>query len=146
MKPALLDANVLIALLWPAHEHHDSARRWLRGRRTKRWATCPLTQLAFVRIVSNPAFSADALTPGAAALLLEKNLKHPDHLFWPDDIDVAGAVSTTPNLTGHKQVSDVYLLALARAHGGLLATFDTGLRAAVAKELAAAVETVAPPS
>lgn len=144
MNPALLDANVLIAFLWPAHEHHSAARRWFRERRTKRWVTCPLTQLAFVRIVSNPAFSADALTPSAAASLLEKNLEHPSHVFWPDNITVASAASAVKHLVGHRQVTDVYLLALARAHGGVLATFDAGLRGIVSKDLLSVLETVPP--
>jgi uncharacterized protein len=72
VKTALLDVNLLIALLWPAHEHHEAAHRWFGARRSKRWATCPLTQLAFVRIVSNPSFSTDAITPEEAVALLEK--------------------------------------------------------------------------
>ena len=66
MNTALLDVNILTALLWPAHEHHDAAHRWFRARARGRWATCPLTQLGFVRIVSNPAFSREALSPAAA--------------------------------------------------------------------------------
>jgi predicted nucleic acid-binding protein len=81
VKPALLDLNLLIALLWPSHEHHEAAHRWFGGRRKGRWATCALTQLGFIRLVSNPAFSRDALSPADAILLLSANLAHPNHVF-----------------------------------------------------------------
>jgi toxin-antitoxin system PIN domain toxin len=144
LKTALLDVNVLIALLWPAHEHFDAAHDWFatRGGRA-RWATCPLTQLAFVRIVSNPAFSPDALAPAEALGLLERNLVHPAHEFWPDDVSLVESVGPLgPRLQGHRQLSDVYLLGLALEHRGRLATFDGGLRGLAAGDRAAGLELV----
>ena len=67
VRPALLDLNLLTALLWPRHEHHEVAHTWFDERRVDGWATCPLTQLGFVRLVSNPAFSRDALSVGLVA-------------------------------------------------------------------------------
>jgi predicted nucleic acid-binding protein len=64
----LLDVNVLIATAWPTHRAHASVQRWLSRRAREGWATCPLTQTAIVRILSNPAFSPNALTPGDAGL------------------------------------------------------------------------------
>jgi predicted nucleic acid-binding protein len=84
----LLDANGLIALLWPAHTQHRSAQAWFAAKSKLGWATTPFTQAAFVRIVSNPAFSKDAVAPGEAIELLQHNLQHPHHRFWPDDISV----------------------------------------------------------
>jgi predicted nucleic acid-binding protein len=92
VKAALLDINILTALLWPTHEHHDVAHRWFGGRADARWATCSLTQLGFVRIVSNPAFSPDALSPMEALALLAENLVHPAHEFWADSLQVPPAV------------------------------------------------------
>ena len=69
MTAFLLDVNVLIALLWPAHEFHTVVHRWFTRSARHGWATCPLTEAAFVRIVSNPAFSPDAVTPGEATRL-----------------------------------------------------------------------------
>ena len=130
MRAALLDINILTALLWPTHEHHEAAHRWFRGRADARWATCPLTQLGFVRIVSNPAFSRDALAPGHAVALLAGNLTHSGHEFWTEKLQVPAAVKgIEPALQGHRQVIDAYLLALASRRRGLLATFDRGLRA-----------------
>ncbi len=143
MKAALLDANVLIALLWPAHQQHDAALAWFAAGARRRWATCPLTQLAFARIVSNPAFSPDALTPAEAVLLLARNLRHPLHVFWPDDMPLdAGAAGVLERVQGHQQLIDAYLVSLAIKHGGVLATFDSGSKAASGPERKAAVEMI----
>jgi hypothetical protein len=133
LKTALLDVNVLIALLWPAHDRFDAAHEWFAARpRGARWATCPLTELGLVRILSNPSFSPDALAPEDALGLLQRNLAHPAHEFWPDDVALAETVGPlAPRLQGHRQLSDVYLLGLARKHRGTLASFDGGLRALV---------------
>ena len=143
MKTALLDLNILTALLWPTHVHHEAAHRWFAKRGQARWATCPLTQLGFVRLSSNPAFSRDALTPSHAIALLEGNLTDPRHAFWPDRLTVSSAASRAPELTGHRQVTDLYLIALADAHKGVLATFDRGLRELASADLASALEVVA---
>ncbi|MFQ5739082.1 MAG: TA system VapC family ribonuclease toxin [Acidobacteriota bacterium] len=129
MKTALLDVNLLIALLWPAHVHHAAAHQWFGRRGSRDWATCPITQLAFVRIVSNPAFSRDALAIRQAFEVLEKNLRHKGHRFWPDDLEVVGSVAaSSEKIVGHRQLTDAYLLALASARHGVLASFDSGLQ------------------
>lgn len=129
MKAALLDINILTALLWPAHEHHEVAHDWFGGRADAPWATCSLTQLGFVRIVSNPAFSRDALSPVEALALLGENLVHPGHEFWTGSLQVPTAVKgIEARLQGYKQLTDVYLLAFAHRRKGVLATFDRGLR------------------
>ena len=126
----LLDANVLIALAWPEHEFHEKAGRWFARHSRNGWATCPFTQSAFVRILSNPAFSADALTPANALRVLESNLDSPTHQFWPDSISVPVALKDfEERLTGHRQTTDAYLLGLAIHHRGKLATLDKGIRA-----------------
>lgn len=132
MKPALLDVNVLTALLWPEHDHHEAAHRWFaKGERGPRfWATCPITQLGFVRIASTPAFSADALTPAQALAVLADNLRHPAHRYWAAGPSVPAALArAAPHLQGYRQVTDAYLIALARQQRGVVATFDSGLAA-----------------
>jgi len=87
-----------------------------------------LTQVAFVRILSNPAFTPSALRPKAALELLEKNLQHSAHRYWSSDIAYAGAVSSfKERIVGHQQVSDAYLLGLAIHHKGRFVTLDRGL-------------------
>lgn len=143
MKAALLDLNILTALLWPAHEHHEAAHRWFGTRANARWATCPLTQLGFVRIVSHPAFSRDALAPAEAVTLLAENLAHPAHEFWTDRLQVPAAVrSMLPGLHGYRQLTDAYLLALADRRKGVFATFDRGLRTLAGDTFGSALEIV----
>lgn len=128
MAEFLLDANVLIALAWPSHASHRTAHIWFDKHAKEGWATCPLTECAFVRVISNPAFSSDALTPQSALELLAVNRKHPAHEFWMDDIDLGQALAHgNRKLTGHRQVTDAYLLGLAIHHSAKLATFDRGL-------------------
>lgn len=125
MTAALLDVNVLVALLWPAHEGHERAQNWFARNAGGGWATCPMTQAGFVRIVSNPAFSRDAVTPKEAIQLLAANMQHRAHQFWADEIDVVEAmVPFAERLKGHQQVTDAYLLGLARQKKGKLATMD----------------------
>ena len=145
MKTALLDVNLLIALLWPAHEHHQAAHRWFDAWGSTQWATCPLTELGFVRIVANPAFSRDALEPEGALVLLQQNLEHPGHAFWADYLSVRDAVGAPQaRLRGARQVTDAYLLGLAHEHGGVLATLDTGLRETASRDQLPALEIVKP--
>jgi hypothetical protein len=86
--------------------------------------------VAFVRILSNPAFSANALTPTNALRVLESNLKLPSHHFWPGSISVTDALKNIEGrLTGHRQITDAYLVSLALHHRGKLATLDQGIGA-----------------
>lgn len=129
MKIFLLDANVLIALSWPASKFHEAAHRWFERRGLQGWATCPFTETSFVRMASNPAIFPLASTPVAAMSLLNTMLQLHSHHFWPDDIGLETAVARFPDrLRGHQQVTDGYLLGLARHHRGALATFDQGIR------------------
>lgn len=124
MKPYLLDVNVLVALAWPNHVHHREAQAWFAQKGAAAFRTCPVTQTGFVRISSNPAFSPAAVTPRQALALLEQVALLPGHEFWPDDITWRDAAVLFPSITGHRQVMDAYLLALAQSRGGIFATFD----------------------
>ena len=126
----LLDVNVLIAMAWPTHRAHEKAQEWLARHAREGWATCPLTQIGFVRILSNPAFSPNALTPAHALALLHANIGHPAHRFWADEISFIHALeSLNPRLAGHQQVTDAYLLGLAIRKKGKLATMDRAVLA-----------------
>jgi toxin-antitoxin system PIN domain toxin len=133
VKGYLLDTNLLIALFWPSHERHALAVEWFAGHRAQGWATCPFTQAGFIRIVSNPAFSRDAVQPREAMHVLSANTAAKDHTFWPDDAPYAevGAFAGV-RLIGHQQVTDAYLLGLAVRRGGSLATLDKGIAALTA--------------
>jgi hypothetical protein len=130
MKGYLLDTNLLIALFWPSHDRHGSAVKWFSRHRGKGWATCPITEAGFVRIVSNPAFSRDAVQPREALQVLTANTAAKDHQFWPDELPLAGAAAFAGvRLMGHQQVTDAYLLGLALSRGGMLTTLDQGIAA-----------------
>lgn len=128
MSGYLLDVNVLIALTWPNHVHHVAARRWFDRASRGGWATCPLTQLGFVRVSSNPSAIRDAVRPVEAVAMLERLTALPGHDFWPDEVAVtpAGPFASL-SLVGHRQVTDAHLLALVQHHGGKLATLDRGV-------------------
>jgi toxin-antitoxin system PIN domain toxin len=118
----LLDANVLIALHLPAHVHNRAALDWFGGL-DEGFATCPITQGTLVRELvrhSLPvALIRDLLTAIAA---------HSRHEFWPDDLSYLDV--SLAGVVGHRQVTDAYLVARARARGARVATFDQGLAAA----------------
>jgi uncharacterized protein len=125
----LLDVNVLIALLWPAHEAHARAQRWFAQNAGEGWASCAMTQAGFVRIVSNPAFSRRPISPQDALEVLRGSLRHPAHHFWMEDVGVTEALAQFgPRLLGHQQVTDAYLLGLAIHKKGKLATLDASVK------------------
>jgi toxin-antitoxin system PIN domain toxin len=121
----LFDVNVLIAMAWPTHDGHKKVQQWFSTHAPSGWATCPITQSAFVRILSNPSFSPNALSPRDALALLQTNLAHSEHRFWPDEIGLVQALKPlAPQLEGHQQVTDAYLLGLAMHKEGKFVTMD----------------------
>ena len=127
MTAYLLDTNVLIALAWPNHVHHSEAMAWFQKKAAAAFRTCPLTETGFVRISSNQAFTHAAVAPSEALELLSRITQLPGHGFWPDDIALATAFPDEILLAHHRQITDGYLLALAAAHEGTLATLDRGM-------------------
>lgn len=123
MKPALLDTNVLLALAWPNHQHHAEAHKWFSAQARHGWATCAVTQLGFVRLSANSAYTPAPVSPQEAASLLERLVGHKSHHFWPSP---AAAVPTLySHALGHQQINDAYLVELARRQKGRFVTFDT---------------------
>ncbi len=124
----LLDANALIALGWPAHEHHGLMRRWFKAHAQQGWASTAVTQSAFVRIVSQSAFAGRVIPVYQVAELLLRNTAHPHHRLLTMDFGFEQVLGCcTGGLFGHRQVTDAYLLATAQRHGCKLLTFDAGI-------------------
>jgi hypothetical protein len=124
----LLDVNVLIALMDPAHVRHDDAHEWFLGIGGKSWATCPLTQNAVIRILSDARYPNSPGTPARIVPMLAEFVGLSGHVFWPDDITMLDPQKLdATRLLSSRQVTDSYLLALAQAHGGRLATLDRRL-------------------
>lgn len=128
MTVFLLDANVLIALLDPGHVFHARAERWFADHCGGGWATCPLTENAVVRILGNPRYPRPPGSPTTVAAALREMVASPGHVFWADDISLLDANRIDASrLRTTGQITDTYLLALAVARGGRLATFDRRL-------------------
>lgn len=128
MTVHLLDVNVLIALVDPAHLQHDQAHDWFARTGSKAFATCPITENGLLRIISHPRYPNSPGTPDVAANLLSALRELPDHHFWPDNISLVDPQYVdTRHLSSHSQTTDTYLLALAKAHGGRLASMDSRL-------------------
>jgi toxin-antitoxin system PIN domain toxin len=124
----LLDVNVLIALVDPAHVQHEQAHDWFARVGQRAFATCPITENGLLRIVGHPKYPNSPGSPGAVLALLNGLRALPGHAFWPDKISIADdQLFDATRLSGHAQVTDSYLLALARAHGGRLASLDKRL-------------------
>lgn len=123
-QPAvLLDGNVLIALSYNAHVHYAAAARWFAANELP-YATCPITQGTLIRQMLNLRIVPDTATSLA---VLRRLTEHPLHRFWPDALDYLHV--DMKGVIGHKQVTDAYLVALAKKNKGKLATFDKGMAA-----------------
>jgi uncharacterized protein len=124
VKRALLDVNVLLALLDSDHVDHGRAHDWLDTEIGAGWASCAMTENGFVRIISQPRYPSP-IAPAAAIDLLARAAAGSHHEFWPCDVSVLDArLLDTSRLHGPRQVTDAYLLALAVRHGGRFVTFD----------------------
>lgn len=124
-RVALFDVNVLVALFDPDHVHHEAAHAWFARSRSAGWATCPLTENGVVRVLSNPAYRAEPERPGALLARLRSFCGSGGHVFWPDDVSLRSARTLRAGAAlSHATLTDIYLLALAVAHDGRLATFD----------------------
>jgi toxin-antitoxin system PIN domain toxin len=124
----LLDVNVLIALVDASHVGHEAAHDWFAGEGHLRWATCPITENGFVRILGNPKYPNALATPADALALLARLASVPGHVFWPDDISLREAARfAAAKILTTSQITDSYLLALAASKGDMLATLDRRL-------------------
>lgn len=129
---ALLDVNLLIALAWPNHVHHERALAWFEAHGELGWATCAATESGFVRVSSNRRAIPEARSPRECIELLEamRALRH--HVFWTDSTSPTDArLVDRHKILGYRQVTDAHLLAVALAHGGRLATLDRGVESLV---------------
>lgn len=121
---ALLDINVLIALLDAGHVHHRVAADWLDANIGGGWASCPITQNGCIRIMSQPGYP-QPLPVGEVAARLADATRTRHHAFWGDGLSLLDPnVVRWRSILGSRQVTDVYLLALAVGNGGRFVTLD----------------------
>ena len=120
---ALLDVNVLLALLDADHVDHRTARAWLEGDIEHGWASCAITQNGFVRVVTQRRYPSP-VSPAEAMRRLRRATSTGHHRYLPCDVSLLDEAIRPDRVHGSKQVTDVYLLALAVAHGCRFVTFD----------------------
>ncbi len=130
----LPDVNVLIALFDPEHMHHDAAQNWFTVASEQGWATCPLTENGFLRIVTKPNYPnvrwsvVEATTRLTALMASSPN----SHRFYPDSVSLCdSALFKREAVQGTNQLTDLYLLGLCPRHDATLVTFDGGMRETV---------------
>ena len=124
----LLDVNVLIALIDPSHIGHDAAHQWFASGGSLSWATCPITENGVIRIVGHPKYPNSAGSPAAVIPIVARLRALQGHVFWMDELSLAGSdLVDARQIATPGQVTDTYLLVLAIARGGQLATFDRRL-------------------
>lgn len=124
---ALLDVNVLVALLDAGHLHHRSATEWLARHARQGWASCPLTQNGCIRILSLPAYP-NPQSPQAVAERLSVATADRRHVFLPDSVSLLAPGSVRwDRVLGARQITDAYLLALAAANQARLVSFDRSI-------------------
>ena len=122
---SLFDVNMLIALLDANHPDHAKAMLWFRRNARDGWATCPLTENGCIRILSQSSYPNSTNIEDAVTRL--RSIKDAPHYeFVPDDISLFdGMTADISLLSGHRQLTDAYLLALAVKHEMRLVTLDT---------------------
>lgn len=124
----LLDVNTLLALGWAEHEAHDDAVKRLSRRTSPTWVSCPITQLGFIRISSTSGVFSRTLTPRQAHAALAALCADARHRFIGEHPSVLECDFSA--LSGPRQTTDAYLVALARHHGAALLTLDRRLATA----------------
>lgn len=129
---SLLDVNVVISLLDPDHDFHQRAHEWWREHQKDGWASCPITENGVIRVMSHPGYNPmRSLTTDAVSVLLRRFTEGTNYEFWPDTVSFLNdAVIDTKRVLGPRQITDLYLLALAAYHGGRLVTFDESVHGA----------------
>lgn len=125
-KPYLLDINVLIALSWSQHIHHQRAHAWFDSL-TVAWATTPMTEAGYVRLSINPAVVGQPVSMTAALSALTALRAAPGHVFVADDSSLAKPSIDLQRVATSRQVTDAHLVNLAASVGAVLATLDRGI-------------------
>lgn len=121
----LLDVNLLVALAWPVHVHHDPAHTWFAQNHRLGWATCSVTEAGFVRVSSNRRATPDARPPAEAATVLAAMCNLPGHMFLDDAVRLSQhAEDLRGTVHGSAQVTDVHLILLAGSSNLTFVTFD----------------------
>lgn len=130
----LLDVSVLVSLFDVDHVHHQPAHDWLADNAESGWASCPLTENGFLRVLANTARAGHFVALSDLVQRLTTFRDGGRHEFWPDEISLLDSQRFNASMfRGHQQLTDVYLLGLAVHRGGRFVTFDRNVPLAAVK-------------
>jgi uncharacterized protein len=130
---ALFDVNALLAVFDKDHVFHPRIRAWWAADADRGWATCPLTQNGFVRVMSQSSYPGHRSIADATAAL-RAGISQPGHDFWPDSVSIADqSIFDHRRMLGPNQITDAYLLAIAVKNSGCLVTFDRAVPVAAVR-------------
>lgn len=127
----LLDVNVLIALTEPGHDQYRNAQEWFKTSGRESWGICPLTEAGFIRITTNPAFRPGPRPLELTIAILQAFKGVSGYWYRGIESNEGWVTVTAPfarRIFGHRQEMDAYLLGLAIKDGGILVTFDRGMK------------------
>ena len=141
---SLLDVSVLISLLDANHQHHAAIKAWW-DKNNEPWASCPITQNGYLRIVTQEKYP-NTISIAEAIRTLSQAVSTPGHEFLPDDISLLNQqLVVHQHIQGHKQLTDIYLLALSVSHDARFVTLDTSAsHVAVRRATKASVHVIKP--
>ncbi len=122
---ALPDVNVLVALTNAEHDHHRRAHAWWGG--VERWATTPITESSFMRLMLNPVVTGAAFSFAQVLAVLRGLKAQPGYVWLPDESSLEEAAIEPAGLRGYAQVTDFHLVNLAARSGAVLVTLDARL-------------------
>jgi len=127
---SLLDINVLMALGWANHPHHQAAHVWFQSHSADGWATCLPTQTGFLRLSLNAQIVGVSMTGLEVVNLLRGLTSHPQHTYFESlpKLTDADFEPLARRLQGYRQVADAILLAIARQNSATLVTFDWAIQ------------------
>ena len=121
---ALYDISALLALFDEGHRKHNSVLSWFTANAGEGWASCPLSQNGFLRVISQPSYSRPRSLTEAYERLVDA-ISALNHQFIADDVTLLDdTLVRFRGLAGPGQLTDVYLLALAVTHDMRLVTLD----------------------
>jgi len=144
MTRYLLDTNVLIPLLWPRHTEQAKVRAWFAANALSAFATCSFTQAGFLRITTSLEIMHQRYALSDSRQLLFALTQLRGHEFWPTTIDYFEAAAPVERrMYGPKQITDAYMLGIAKHHGGKLATLDKAVKSLAGDEAGGLVEFIA---
>lgn len=123
----LPDVNVLVAIAWPSHVHHENARDWFVDASHSGWATSPATESGFLRMSMNAAVVPRPTSALEAITLLERLRSVGRHVFWADGTRADDLRAIASRVQGYRQITDAHLVTLATFHEGAVATLDRGV-------------------